>query len=333
MFEYLRLALCVVVLSAMLLSISGCTGSKSSVPSEKPVAIIFDTDIGTDVDDAGAMAVLHKLAHMGQAKILATISSNSSPNSPVAIDIINTWYGQSQIPVGTSRTGPNMEAWYHDDIANFPHSISRPDDVPGAVDLYRKILAGQPDNSVKIVVVGWMTNMAELLESKPDVHSRLNGKALVAAKVKELVTMGGVWPNNPMEKDYNFRMDGPAAYKVITEWPGKIMFTGLGRDVQTGKVLMEKTTNENPVRAFYENFFIANNASQRSSWDLIAVLYAVRGCGDYFSAVTDGYSTVDKAGLTNWITTGKTSNHSYLTYKMPEKELAKILDELMLPGK
>jgi len=301
--------------------------------TEKPVAIIFDTDIGTDVDDAGAMAVLHRLATMGEAKILATISSNSNAVSPVAIDVINIWYGQGQIPVGTSRTGPGPENWYHEDVVNFPHRVLGPDDVPAAVDLYRKILAGQPDNSVKIVVVGWLTNMAELLDSKPDVHSRLSGKELVAAKVKELVTMGGTWPNSGTELEYNFHMDGPAACKVITEWPGKIMFTGLGRDVQTGKVLMEKATNENPVRAFYENFFIANNASERSSWDLIAVLYAVRGCGDYFAAVTDGYSTVDKAGCTTWITTEKTSNHSYLAYKMATEELAKILDELMLPGK
>jgi hypothetical protein len=40
---------------------------------KEPVRIIFDTDIGSDCDDAGALAVLHKLADKGEAKILGVI--------------------------------------------------------------------------------------------------------------------------------------------------------------------------------------------------------------------------------------------------------------------
>ena len=52
---------------------SGCF----SVFAQKPVAIIFDTDIAPDYDDVGAMALLHAFADKGEAKILATISCNA----------------------------------------------------------------------------------------------------------------------------------------------------------------------------------------------------------------------------------------------------------------
>ncbi|MDQ6762361.1 MAG: nucleoside hydrolase, partial [Bacteroidota bacterium] len=35
---------------------------------QKPVSIIFDTDIAPDYDDVGAMALLHAFADMGEAK-------------------------------------------------------------------------------------------------------------------------------------------------------------------------------------------------------------------------------------------------------------------------
>ncbi|MCU0354171.1 MAG: hypothetical protein MUD08_10610 [Cytophagales bacterium] len=48
-----------------------------SVKNSKPaVNLIFDTDIGPDYDDVGAMAVMHALADSGQVNILATIACN-----------------------------------------------------------------------------------------------------------------------------------------------------------------------------------------------------------------------------------------------------------------
>jgi inosine-uridine nucleoside N-ribohydrolase len=308
------------------------TGCRSGGPldSGQMVPIIFDTDIGTDVDDAGALAILHIMADRGEAKILATMSANRNRWSAPAIDVINTYYGRKDMPIGSSKTGPDPEEWYHDSVPDYPHDLTTGDNAPDAVALYRNILAAQSDLSVTIVVVGWLTNMADLLDSKPDRYSPLNGKQLVMAKVKELVSMGGVWPNSSKnEGEYNFHMDGAAAHKVISEWPGKIMFTGLGRDVMTGARLVAEGPKDNPVPAFYRNFFKSNNVSQRSSWDLIAVLYAVRRLSDYFDEVTAGKSVSKEDGSNQWVP-GKPSNHAYLAYKMPQAELAKIIEDLLL---
>jgi inosine-uridine nucleoside N-ribohydrolase len=294
------------------------------------VPIIFDTDIGTDVDDAGALAILHVMADRGEARILATMSANSNRWCGPALDTINTYYGRADLPIGCSRTGPDPEEWYHASVEAFAHDLKQSDAVPEVVTLYRKILAAQPDHSVTIVVVGWLTNMAELLDSKPDRCSPLPGKQLVEIKVKELVSMGGRWPNSPkVEGEYNFRMDGAAACKVIRDWPGKIVFTGLGKDVMTGARLVAEGSKDNPVRAYYANFFEANKVSERSSWDLIAVLYAVRGTSDYFTVVSGGKCVGQADGSNRWVP-GPASNHAYLDYRMPPKDLAATLEYLLL---
>ena len=44
----------------------------ASLASAAPVKVIFDTDMETDCDDAGALAVLHTLADRDECEILAT---------------------------------------------------------------------------------------------------------------------------------------------------------------------------------------------------------------------------------------------------------------------
>jgi len=208
--------------------------------------------------------------------------------------------------------------------------LTTSDDAPDAVALYRKILAAQPEQRVTIVVVGWRTNMADLFDSKPDQYSQLTGRQMVEAKIKELVSMGGRRPNSRKDEgEYNFRMDGAAAPKVIRDWPGKITFTGLGIDVMTGARLVAEGLEDNPAPAFYRNFFKGHKVSERSSWDLIAVLYAVRGLADYFTAVSEGKCVSKEDGSNQWIP-GPPSNHAYLVYKMPRTELAAVIEDLLL---
>ncbi len=309
--------------------LTGCRTGEH-LDSGKAVPIIFDTDIGTDVDDAGALAILHILADRGEAKILATISANRNRWCAPALDTINTYYGREDMPIGCSRTGPDPEEWYHGSVGKFPHDLAHSDDAPPAIALYRKILAAQPDNSVTIVVVGWLTNMAELLNSKPDLYSALSGRELVEAKVKELVSMGGRWPNSPKkEGEYNFTMDRAAAHKVISDWPGRIVFTGLGKDVMTGGRLVAQGPKDNPVPAFYRSFFEGHKVPERSSWDLIAVLYAARGLSDYFTCVSGGKCVSQEDGGNQWLP-GVPSDHAYLDYRMPQRELAAVIENLLL---
>jgi hypothetical protein len=73
----------------------------------------------------------------------------------------------------------------------FPGTLESTDDAPEAVDQYRMILAGQPDNSVVILSIGYLTNLRDLINSGPDRHSDLAGQQLVEQKVRLWVCMGG----------------------------------------------------------------------------------------------------------------------------------------------
>ena len=57
-------------------------GAKPQPSPERGVRVILDTDLGIDVDDAGALAVLHALADRGEARILATVANVNDPYRP-----------------------------------------------------------------------------------------------------------------------------------------------------------------------------------------------------------------------------------------------------------
>jgi len=81
----------------------------------------------------GSWANTQKLASRGEARILAVMSCNRNRWNAPAIDVINTYYGRPDIPVGASRTGPEDEIWYHDAVPGFPHRLAASGDAPEGV--------------------------------------------------------------------------------------------------------------------------------------------------------------------------------------------------------
>ena len=59
--------------------------SSTPIHAKPPVKIILDTDFGDDGDDLAALAVLHHLANLGEAEILAVGQSNSRWDAPGAL--------------------------------------------------------------------------------------------------------------------------------------------------------------------------------------------------------------------------------------------------------
>jgi len=301
-----------------------------------PVKIIFDTDMCTDCDDAGALAVLHELANRGECELLAVCCNNKSSYSIGACHAINTYYGSGHLPLGAYQGNlvgkdERLTVGYNEiarNTATYGHDIVTRDHVPNAVRVYRQVLAAQPDRSVSIVSVGFLVNLSELLCSAPDQSSPLSGIDLVAMKVKELSVMGGRYPRG---QEYNFAQCGAAPYTqhVIEHWPVNvpIMFVGgeLGEPVITGPCLRTAPAG-NPVRRAYELMY--NGIQGRPSWDLITVLYAVRGLRDYWLAETNGHNAIAEDGSNAWHPTPD-KNHAYLKPQMPADELATVLSELM----
>ncbi len=96
----MRLQLFASIALALLLTFSSDVCYAQSNPSKKPVKVIYDTDIDLDVDDVGALAVLHAFADKGEAEILGVICNAPTPYGATTISAINKYYGRSNIPIG-----------------------------------------------------------------------------------------------------------------------------------------------------------------------------------------------------------------------------------------
>ena len=336
----------------------------------EPVKVIFDTDMITDFDDVGALASLHALADAGECEILATISSTRGNASVGAIEVINHYYGRPDIPVGAPKGMGVMGAHpgakvkvdpaaplgekrgndgghykYRKLLADYPgwFRYADADDAPDANETYRRVLASQPDGSVVICSVGFLTNMRRLLETKPDAISPLDGKALVAKKVKLWVAMA-CW--YPCGKEYNSRWDAESSRIALENWPTPIIFSDFqyGRDCFAGRGIAEMQGPRNPVKDVFAGNIpsreeIRNNSAKnllrgygmggRSAWDQTAVLVAVRGIDPYFNVESGIYRMVGNDGHNEWAPDAEHGRHLRITEKLSKAEVGRIIDELM----
>lgn len=274
--------------------------------SAQQVKIIFDTDMESDVDDVGALALLHGLAANGEAEILATMVCSLNPWAVPTVDAINTYFNQPNIPIGAVKTyGVYRNSKYAKIISEeFPQDIGLGENAPDAVTLYRQILSSQSDTSVVIVTVGYLSNLSNLLSSPPDNISPLNGVELVKQKVKHLVCMGGRYPySQDIGRWGNFKPDPDAIVKVSKFWPTLITFTGGGDFadlIKTGSPSFNHKSKTDLVARAYNIFLEGWNRDWHHSADLIAVYAAVRGYNEFFKLHTQGYNHIFEDGTLMW---------------------------------
>ena len=301
----------------------------------QPTKIIFDTDIAPDYDDVGAMALLHAFADKGEIEILATISCNTFETTAATLSVLNTYFLRPEIPIGiTKATLPNKKCdqqWAEFINEKYTHALKSNSEAVEAVQLYRKLLSAQPDWSVTIVSVGFFTNLANLLNSAPDEYSTLDGKNLVALKVKQLVSMAAsLGKDGKGGHEFNVMVDAAASKKVFKEWPTPFVLSGfdIGEKILTGiPLIRNKKIKNSPVKDAYEVALRKDkNVKGRNSWDQTAVLVAVRGLDPYFDSkkldfeIKDDGQSVPMEG----------NRFTYLIFKQKPAEIAKIIEELMM---
>lgn len=301
--------------------------AKSQVP------VIFDTDMGPDYDDVGAITLLHAYADSGKANILATMASTNYEGVSAVLSVLNTYFGRPSLPVGVpkgkARDLKDFQHWTDTLQARYPHRINRNDETRGAVDLYRQILAEQPDTSVTIITVGFLTNISDLLKSKADHYSPMNGSALVAKKVKKLVSMAGRFPSG---KEFNVVEDAAASRYVFDNFPRPVILSGfeIGEKIKTGIALIHNNDIHNsPVKDVFRISINMTEADKegRMSWDQTAVLAAINGHEPYYD-LEYGTITVKKDGTNFWQKKG--DRHARLIEKTSPKIVEELINRMMM---
>ena len=325
-----------IILFAAALCIASCSGPDKKAKNLQQVKIIFDTDMGSDCDDVGALALLHAYADEGKAEILGCIySSGAVPYGAGIVEAINIYYGRPAIPVGASygnEVGDPVDKMSAQklarDTAAFKNRIIHNFDAEEQTRLNRRLLAGQEDQSVTYLTVGHTKGLYDLLVSPPDDISPLSGHDLIARKLKRWVALGALGANNPdnqFVKDWNFFRNGTAPYtQYLTEHlPVPAFFVDGGENVMTGKSLKE-TSSGNIVRTAYRdwlwNWEKKTLDGQRPSWDLVTVYYAVEGMGEFFSEAEKGRLEYNAEEGGRWLKGENTREHTFLRQKQGTDE-------------
>lgn len=317
----------------LFLFICALTVSISQAQQQKIKPVIFDTDMGPDYDDVGAITLLHAYADSGKVKILATMASTKFEGVAAVLNVLNTYFKRPSIPIGVPKgnaiTQKDWQHWTDTLITKYPHVVNSNSEVPDAVELYRKILAQQRDKSVTIITVGFLTNISNLLQSKPDHYSPLTGRDLIKKKVKLMVCMAGKFPEG---YEYNVKEDARASKYVFENWPKSILFSGfeIGQKIKTGLPLINNDAIQNsPVKDVFRISIpmAKEDSAGRMSWDQTAVLVAVNGYRPFYK-IKKGKINIKEDGSNTWGDIG--TNHYYLVEDRPVADVQDIINSLMM---
>lgn len=321
----------------LLLALVGLCATVTAQQSAKPTPVIFETDMGNDIDDAIALDLLFKNVDSGKINLLGVGVHKNNPHSAEFIDIMRVWYGYENMPIGVN------EKWITDmecnDYCTKVCKLTTADGKPmfarsknpkyeDAVAMYRRLLAKQEDNSVVIVTVGFSTTIAELLQSGPDKFSKMSGMELVAKKVKYFSIMAGEF-EMPRYTEYNVWNDLLAAKYFFDKTPVPMVITPftLGKQVLYPAKSIENDfawADKHPMVEAYKAY--DKMPYDRPSWDVIAAYYV---CEHNEAAITlsqPGEVKVVDKGVT--VFTPKADGRYRIIQASPEQR-AMILDDFL----
>ncbi|KEY74543.1 hypothetical protein S7711_11124 [Stachybotrys chartarum IBT 7711] len=302
--------------------------------------LIVDTDLFSDVDDAGALLLA---ATSPEANLMAVNVNYPSAYSAIAASAILAYYGKTDVPIGIRRPLSDItftDNWYHH-LGEYASKIAfqysggslpwgQAEKAWDPVKLYRKVLAEAEDGSVTIASIGFLDNLSGLLNSTADSYSSLTGRQLVRSKVSELVIMGGGYPSG---HSWNFWGSDPSfTAHVINTWEGKMTFIGddVGKDVLTGRPLIQQGPANDPVRKGYIYY---NYHEPISSWDPLTVLYAINNLDGLFVVGNEGgYNHIYPNGTNQWVSDSEAHGQFFLRLAVSNETAAAVVDKYLLQG-
>lgn len=335
----------VVVLAAAVtaagLTTTACTGAETR-DHQGMTSLIVDTDLRSDCDDAGALAVAHALADLREAELIGVIASTAGSHVVAAIDAINHFYGRPDVPIGlasrANTIGSDDFAPILADPSRFPNDETN-ETAPDATSLYRRLL-WEADDPVTIVVIGFQTALSTFLDSEPDHDGDgidLSGTELAEQNDARLVVMAGHF-TDPTHSEWNVQHDIEAAQNVTRNWPGSIVYSGfeIGVAIMTGEEL--RRPEQNPIAMAYKRYAGTKGGAgvigDRHSWDQTAVLYAVRGTsyrGKQLWRLSDPGTVgfANRVPYTQFVSHPQ-GNHYHLIQEMSPQRLAGLIETLMI---
>ena len=290
--------------------------------------IIFDTDLGGDCDDVGALAVLLNLAKAGKAEVLCVTYCIGNPwGAYLTRDMLDA-RGFANVPLGVLKEPEFMGEPFYERYSRayceaFDVAKTESED---AVRVLRRTLAENGGvRDITLIAVGPLRNIANLLASGPDDISSLSGKELVAQNVCLFATMLGRFDIADYT-EWNVKMDIPSARATVAQMPAPTLFCPFecGSHVLTG-ANNETQPEDHHVRFSYLKFS-EGKSFLRQSWDPITV-YAAIECDNSLYTWRETHVSINESG---YCIEDGTAGMYVLTQKATDEEITATLDALMI---
>lgn len=279
-------------------------------------AVIFDTDIGPDCDDAGALALLAYYAGKYGVRFLGAVNCTSNPYANGAIKAIGEFCGLGEFPIGqygkdgfladgTSYNKPVSEKYCGKTV-----------EAMSECEFYSEALSTAENNSVTVIAVGPLSSVAEAIRNDSELFNR---------KVHSIVIMGGISPSGT---EYNIRCMPEAARTVLGQFKGTIVFCGfeVGEGVLTG---FSEEKENSPVFDSYKFWTGRKEAPYlRDSWDLCTVHYAFEGNCEFYDLSEPISVEIDCDGK-NTFTPCTQSDRYCVVQKSSNEEIAEYINRIL----
>lgn len=238
--------------SAAVLSLftAGCASNqKSSTAIPSPIPVIFDTDIGDDIDDTWALGLLLRSPELD---VKLVVGDNGKPDyrAKLLAKFLEA-SGRGDIPVGIGldvnpEKGGRQSGWVKDYNLKKYRGKIHADGVQAIIGTI--MTSRQP---VTVIAVGPVQNIAEALRREPRIAQRAHFVGMHGS-----VRVG--YGNNPkISAEYNVKVAPKACQQVFTA-PWDITITPLDtcdKVVLTGdKYQRVYRSNDQIARAIIENY-------------------------------------------------------------------------------
>ncbi len=279
----------------------------------KKIPVILDTDIGTDIDDSWALAMLLKSPEF-DIKLVVSDTHNTVYRAKLIAKLLEV-AGRTDIPVGVGVKQDDVDEdcgryaqynWVKDyDLKKYPGVVYN-DGVQAIIDTIM-----QSDEVVTLICIGPMPNIAEALRREPNIASKTRFVGMHGA-------FNWRWDGTPEPgetvPEYNVEIDIPASQLVFsTKWINPIItpLDTCALVVLDGDLYQQILRSDDPLmQAVIENYRIwtkhntSKNPDEHSSilFDTVAIHLAYTN--EYLQVenvnmtVDDkGYTRIDNAGL------------------------------------
>ncbi len=297
-----------------------------------PVGIVFDCDLGNDIDDALALALLYGLDGKNECRVVGTTISKPNLKAAALSEVIGRFYSGAvsaafnsvgrTLPVGLATGGGNaadtpmlavpLAKQTAEGKPAYSHGIHKLTDTADPLDVLRNALSAQHPRNAIVVVAGPASNMAALLRYPP-------AKPLIAQRCRLLVIAAGSYPDGKPEP--GIQADTAAARHLFAEWPTPIVAAGseVGETIPFPGASIEKDfawSAAHPVVDAYKAY--RPMPYDASTTAMAAVLYAVRSKDSFFQLSEPGTITVLDDGRTKF-TPSPDGKHRYLIVDQSQK--------------